>query len=99
MKEDFSKQKQDRKKYSPEFKDRALELAKKVGVVQAAKDLGIAAAMLYSWRTQQNQSGDPLENKKLQEAEMARLKRENARLEEEISFLKKAAAYFAKAPK
>jgi len=99
MKEDFSKQKQDRKKYSPEFKDRSLELVKKLGVAQAAKDLGIPAAMLYSWRTKQSQSGQPLENKKLQEAEMARLKRENSRLEEENSFLKKAAAYFAKAQK
>lgn len=99
MKESFSEQKQDRKKYSAEFKDRAVELAKKLGVAQAAKDLGIPSAMLYSWRTKRSQYGQPLEAKKLQEAEMMRLKRENARLEEENSFLKKAAAYFAKTQK
>jgi transposase len=43
--------------------------------------------------------GGLLEDQKLQQAEMARLKRENARLEEEVAFLKKAAAYFAKLPK
>jgi transposase len=55
--------------------------------------------MLYSWRTRQRQSGQPLEQQKLQQAELARLKREVTRLEEENAFLKKAAAYFAKEPK
>jgi transposase len=32
-----------------------------------------------------------MENQKIQQAEMARLKRENARLQEENSFLKKVA--------
>lgn len=34
--------------------------------------------------------GDFLENQKLQQAELARLKRDNARLAEENAFLKKA---------
>ncbi len=68
-------------------------------MAQAARDLDIPSPMLYSWRTKRDQSGQPLENKKLQEAEFSRLKRENARLEEENSFLKKAAAYFAKTQK
>lgn len=99
MKDKMSEQKSVRKKYSSEFKDRALALSDKVGVPQAAEDLGIPTAMLYSWRTKRNQCGQPLENKKLQEAELMRLKRENSRLEEENSFLKKAAAYFAKIQK
>ena len=33
--------------------------------------------------------GQPFAEQKLQQAEMARLKRENARLEEEVAFLKK----------
>ncbi len=99
MKEKVTGQKSLRKKYSSEFKDRALALSDRVGVPQAAEDLGIPTAMLYSWRTKRNQCGQPLENKKLQEAELMRLKRENARLEEENSFLKKAAAYFAKSQK
>jgi len=85
-----------RQKYSPQFKDQALERAEKEGVPQTAKDLGLAESMLYSWRTKKNQSGQPLENLKLQQAEMARLKRENARLAEENSFLKKVATYFTK---
>lgn len=93
------KQKTIRKKYSPQFKDQALERAAKDGVPQAAQDLGIPEAMLYSWRTRHRQGGQPLEQQKLQHAELTRLKREVNRLEEENAFLKKAAAYFAKEPK
>jgi transposase len=55
--------------------------------------------MLYSWRSKRRQTGQPFEEQKLQQAEVARLKRENTRLEEEVTFLKKAAAYFAKLSK
>ena len=85
-----------RKKYSPQFKDQALERATKDGVSQAAIDLGISESMLYYWRTQQKKGGDTIENQKLQQAEMAKLKREVARLQEENSFLKKVATYFTK---
>ncbi len=88
-----------RKKYSPQFKDQALEQAVKDGVPQVAKDLGIKESMLYSWRSQQKQRGDSIENQKLQQAEVSRLRREVARLAEENAFLKKAAAYFAKESK
>lgn len=96
MIENNSKTKKPRQKYSPQFKDQALERAARDGVPQAAKDLGIAEPMLYSWRAKQSQSGDSMENQKMQQAEMARLKRENARLQEENSFLKKVATYFTK---
>jgi len=88
-----------RNQYSPQFKEQALERAKRDGVSRAAQDLGIAQTMLYSWQTKSRQIGQPFEEQKLQQAEMARLKRENARLEEEVAFLKKAAAYFARLPK
>jgi len=55
--------------------------------------------MLYAWRTKRRQTGQTFEKQKLQQVEIARLKRDNARLEEEVAFLKKAAAYFAKPPK
>jgi transposase len=64
-----------------------------------AQDLGVAEATLYAWKAKRRQTGRPFEDQKLQQAELARLKRENARLEEEVAFLKKAAAYFAKLPK
>ena len=85
-----------RNKYSPQFKDQALARAAQYGVPQVAKDLGITESLLYLWRSKQNQGGTSLENQKIQQAELAKLRRENARLAEENSFLKKAAAYFAK---
>jgi transposase len=85
-----------RKKYSPQFKDQALERAAKDGIRQTAKDLEITEATLYSWKMKRCQGNDSLENQKLQQAELARLKREVAQLAEENAFLKKAAAYFAK---
>lgn len=88
-----------RQKYSPQFKDQALERAEKVGIPQAAKDLGIAECMLYSWRTKRKEGNSPLEHQKLQQAEMARLKREVDRLSEENAFLKKVATYFTKESK
>jgi transposase len=63
------------------------------------QDLGVAKSMLYSWRAKRRQTGQPLKDQKRQQAEMARLKRENTRLVEEVAFLKKAAAYFTKLPK
>ena len=85
-----------RKKYSPQFKDQALALAERDGVPKTAADLGLPEPMIYSWRAKQRQGGDSIESQKLQQSELAKLKRENARLAEENAFLKKAAAYFAK---
>lgn len=85
-----------RKKYSPQFKDQVLERAEREGVRQVAKDLGIAESQIYSWRAQIKKGGDSLENQKLQNAEMAKLKRDVARLTDENAFLKKVAVYFTK---
>ena len=83
-------------RYSAQFKDQAVDRAEKDGVRQVANDLGISESLLYLWRSKKRHGGDSLENQKLQQAELARLKRECARLTEENAFLKKAAAYFAK---
>jgi transposase len=99
MNENNPKQQKIRQKYSPQFKDQAVERAAKDGVPQAAKDLGIPESMLYYWRSQKNKGGNSIENQKLQQAEMARLKRENERLQEENAFLKKVATYFTKESK
>ncbi|MGZ4955000.1 MAG: hypothetical protein ACXV8Q_07795 [Methylobacter sp.] len=48
--------------------------------------------MLYNWQAKSRQAGQPFEEQQ-QQAELARLKRENARLEEEVT------AYFAKQPR
>lgn len=86
-------------KYSSQFKEQAVERAKTDGVPKAANDLGIAPSMLYSWIKKHGETGIAFEDQKILSAEMAKLKRENARLADENAFLKKAAAYFAKDPK
>jgi transposase len=96
MNNENTKSKQSRKKFSPEFKDQVLLRAEKDGVAQVAKDLGIHESMIYSWRSKKKIGGTSLENQKVQQMEMARLRRENERLTMECDFLKKAAAYFAK---
>jgi len=88
-----------RNQYSPEFKKQALERAEKDGVAATARDLNLNESQLYAWRQKQRLEGLTTEDQKLQHAELARLKRDVARLEEENTFLKKAAAYFAKQPK
>jgi transposase len=88
-----------RNKYTAQFKEQALERADRDGIPTVSQDLGLAEATLYAWRAKRRQTGQPFEEQKLRQAELARLKRENARLEDEVAFLKKAAAYFAKLPK
>lgn len=88
-----------RKKYSPQFKDQVVERAEKEGVAQVSKDLDIPESMIYYWRSQRRNGGNSIENQKLQQAELARLKREVGRLEEENAFLKKVATYFTKESK
>lgn len=85
-----------RKKYSPQFKEQALARAEKEGIKQVSKDLGLDPAYLYSWRAKSRDTGIPLENQRLQQAELAKLKRDNARLMQENEFLKKVAVYFTK---
>ena len=91
--------KKTRNQYSPEFKKQALDRAEKDGIPATARDLNLKESQLYSWRQKRRLEGLTTEEEKLQQSELVRLKREVARLEEENSFLKKAAAYFAKQPK
>jgi transposase len=91
--------KTERKRYSAEFKQQALLRAAKDGVSVVAEDLGLVPAQLYAWRAKAQQQGQDEEERRVLQSEAARLKREVARLEEENTFLKKAAAYFAKQPK
>ena len=88
-----------RKVYSAQFKEQTLQRTLKDGVPKAAQDLGLAESLIYSWRACERQMGTPFEEQKLQQGELSRLKREVDRLSMENSFLKKAAAYFAKETK
>jgi len=96
MSENEQGKRQKRQQYSVQFKDQAVERAAKDGVAQVARDLGISESQLYYWRAQGQKSGRTIEQLKLEQADMARLKRENKRLQEENAFLKKVATYFTK---
>jgi len=90
--------------YSEEFRREAIKRCEKPGVTQAqvAKELGISAQQIANWKRQftrlsdkQFNSVEGVDYSKNESEELRRLKRENKRLQEEMAFLKKAAAYFA----
>jgi len=91
--------------YSEEFRREAIKRSEKPGVTQAqvAKELGISGQQIANWKRQftrlsdkQFNSVDGVDYSKKESEELRKLRRENKRLQEEMAFLKKAAAYFAK---
>lgn len=93
-----------RKRYTREFKVEALRLVRESGkpVAQIARELGIRAELLHSWKRRlEEKSTEPTDafpgNGVLtgEAAENRRLRRELERVTQERDFLKKAAAYFA----
>ncbi|MVF14962.1 transposase, partial [Ketobacter sp. MCCC 1A13808] len=73
-----------RRKYSPEFRREALALAEKIGVAEAAKQLGLHDSQLYSWRSKARSERDQSEVEQSLAAENARLKRLLAEQAEEL---------------
>ena len=99
MKKQKTQNKQPRKRYSPEYKVEALMLAEKVGVSEAAKQLGLHESQFYNWRgkARLRQSQNDIEQQLA--TENVRLKRQLAQQAEELAIVKKAAVYFAKSLK
>jgi|CXWL01.1.fsa_nt_gi transposase len=90
-----------RRWFSHEFKLEAVQLVKGRGisVAQAARDLGVHENVLRKWIKQlpaETQGGLAGGGLMAMQAELARLRKENAKLRMERDILKKAAAYFAK---
>ncbi len=89
-----------RRQHPKEFKINAVQLAERIGFTKAAADLGLHESMLRKWSRQlRKETGEAFRGhgKRTQvEAELARLRRENATLKMERDILKKAAIYFAK---
>jgi transposase len=91
-----------RRTFSREFKLEAVKLVTErgVAVAQAAKDLDLHENVLRKWvreLRERPQEAFPGNGKqKAQDAEIARLRKEVAKLKMERDILKKAAAYFAK---
>ena len=89
-----------RRRFDPAFKREAVELGRRIGIVQAAADLGIIESNLRNWTkavdTQGGQAFLPISERTDIEAEMRRLREENRVLKMEREILKKATAFFAK---
>jgi transposase len=99
MKQSKSSKKANRNRYTDEYKQEALNLADRVGVPNAAEQLGLAASQLYGWRSKRHEQSNQGDREQQVLAENVRLKRELAEAKEEAAILKKAAVYFAKDPK
>jgi len=92
-----------RKKYTREFKIKALELAElKRDVPSVAEDLGVSRSMIYRWKREMDKdqqacfSGNGRENLTDQELELKRLQRELEDVRMERDILKKAVSIFSK---
>lgn len=95
-----------REPYSREFKLEAVRLVRAGAkpVAQIARELGVPRQQLYNWvRQAEKRAGQPPTdvfpgngNRTAAEAELERLRRENAQLQEDNEILKKATAFFAK---
>lgn len=94
-----------RQRFSAEFKREAVRLLEQGDkpVTQLALELGIARNRLYKWRDALTSDGDAAfrgsGRRTPQQQELAQLRRDLARLQEENAILKKATAYFASVPK
>jgi len=96
------------KSYPESFRREAVKLADQSDRTAAdvARELGIHAGQIYNWRTQFNKLSkgqfvvaDGTNYSKDEKAEIRKLKKKVAELEQERDFLKKATAYFAKTDK
>lgn len=89
-----------RRKFSPEFKQGAVDQVRRqeVSCAQVARELGIGANLLTRWVPEADAGGGPVfvGVGTPRDAELATLKRELARVTKERDFLRDAAAYFAK---
>jgi transposase len=92
-----------RRVYTKEFRHQAVEMVarERLGIAEASRRLSLSPKTLTNWvrRAQGGVTpgGDAAPRREVteQEAELSRLRRENAELRMERDILKKASAYFA----
>ncbi len=91
-----------RKSYTKAFKAETVRLLETTGkpAAELARELGVRRNQLYKWQEQMTAHGEhafPGEGRRPKpEDEVARLKRQLARVSEERDILKKAVAFFTK---
>ena len=89
-----------RRRFTAEFKNEAVRLLEESGrpLQAVAEELGVHANQLRTWRNERLAAGsaEALARQKAEAAELARLRREAKRLEQENEILKRAAAFFAR---
>ena len=88
-----------RRDFSPEYKDEAVKLVLTTGraVAAVARELGVNEATLGHWVSAvkaRNETGQT-EVTESERAELLRLRKENADLQMDRAFLKKASIFFA----
>lgn len=87
------------RKYTVEFKQQAVELAKSLGCTKkAAVQLGIPDTNIHVWRKRLSGGGsysEDLQHGENPNEELKRLRRENAEQKKVIHILKSAAAFFS----
>lgn len=87
-----------RRKFSEEFKREAVELTRQPGarVSEVARDIGVAANLLFRWRRELEAQGKAFPGSGVaRDQEVLALKRELAKVKRERDFLRDAAAFFA----
>src|SRR3954468_10954206 len=101
-------QERKRRRFTAEYKAEAVKRLEESGkaLQQVADELGVHANQLRGWGQERlggrrNErlaaaSAEALARQKVEAAELARLRRENKRLEQENEILKRAAAFFAR---
>jgi transposase len=106
MKTQLSKPSRSKARYTEEYKKEALELWRNSGrsAAKVAAELGIRAPLLYRWarpKRQANLSGNESDSGRSVvelEAEIRRLRAENAKLLEQREVLKKSLGILSEAP-
>ena len=91
-----------RRRYTEECKREAVRLVRESAhpVAHVARDLGIPDNVLYRWTAQHRQAeahGTTRAAQRTEAEELTRVKRELARVTQGRDFLKRAAAFFARA--
>ena len=96
-----AKKRRTRRKFTDEFKARAVRLVLREGqsVAQVGRDLDVVESVLHNWVRQakvDQGKGPPGALTSEEREELARLRKEIRILKEEKEILRKAAAFFAK---